>query len=453
MTGKIKTYKKSIEIGLKRKSIGLSKNYYQVIVVGAGVAGITAALFLAQAGADVLLLERGPYPGAKNVSGGAIYALSTKELLSDFWQEAPLERFIVDHQYWLMTPDSVVKFGFENKSYNSPPYNRIAILRANFDRWYASKAVEDGAVLLTGCKAEQIIFDNEKVAGVKVSGARNEELYADIVILAEGANAMLAEKAGLVKKISPQDMSLYVKETMYLPEEVINERFQLKGQEGALIGIFGDATAGLIGSGSIYTFKNHIGINVGITIKTLEQKKVSLAYLMSRLKKHPVIEPLIKGGQTVEYLAHMIPEGGFNAVPRLVFNGMMIVGDAAGFVNGTHGINLAMYSGKFAADTAVLALNKGDYSANTLGFYKEKLEKSFILKDLRDNMDVPGLYKNNPTIFTDYINLLNQVSMQITTVYPVSRREKRKYIRRQVLNSIPAGKMLVDMYKTIKVIT
>lgn len=428
------------------------KNRFQVIVVGAGMAGITAALFLARAGVEVLLLERGPYPGSKSVSGGAIYALSTRELLGEFWQEAPLERALVDHQYWLMAPDSAVKMGFKSMAYNNPPYNRFSILRADFDRWYASKAVEAGAVLWTGCKGEDLLFEGKKILGIRVSGSYEGELYTDLVIMAEGANPLVAERAGLVPKPSSQNMGLYVKETLYLPEETINERFQLKRGEGAVIGLLGDATAGIIGTGSIYTYKSHIGINLGISVKTLVQKRVRLSRLMARVKAHPVIEPLLSGAKTVEYVAHMIPEGGYNAVPQVVFDGGMLTGDSASFVNGTHGINLAMYSGRFAADTAIQALKHGDLSAKGLKGYWDKLDKSFILQDLKDNRNVPELYQKNPTLFTDYINLLNQVSMQITTVYPVTRKAKRGIIRKQAFGAVPPGKMLMDMYKTFKVI-
>lgn len=93
-------------------NIQRNNRHYQVIVVGAGVVGITAAYFLAQAGVSVLLLERGPFPGSKNMSGGAVFSLPTRELLPDFWREAPVERVLVDQQYWLLTDSSAVKLGF-----------------------------------------------------------------------------------------------------------------------------------------------------------------------------------------------------------------------------------------------------------------------------------------------------------------------------------------------------
>ena len=428
------------------------EKHYQVIVVGAGMAGITAAYFLAKAGIEVLLLERGPYPGSKSISGGAVYSLPTRELLPDFWEEAPFERVLVDQQYWLMAERSAVKLGFTSLEMDNEPYNRLSIMRAVFDRWYAEKAVSAGAELLTSCKAEDLICENGRVSGVRASGSRQGDIRAGMVILAQGANPMLAERAGLIKKTSASAMSLYVKEIIALPEEVINERFNLTGNRGAVIGVLGEATAGLPGTGSIYTFKEHVGINVGVGVKTLTCKKLKISELIAALKRHPVVEPLLRGGTTVEYLAHMIPEGGFNAMPPLVFDGMVITGDSGGLVNGTHGINLAMYSGKFAADTALEAINRGDFSRRVLRGYRKKLEKSFILKDMRANREVPGLFQKNPTLFADYIGLVNSVSTHLSMVYPVSRRVKRKLIRHVVLNKQPLGKLLTDALKAVRVL-
>ncbi len=428
------------------------KKQYQVIVVGAGIAGITAAYSLARAGVEVLLLERGPYPGSKTISGGAVYSLPTRELLPDFWEEAPVERVLVDHQYWLMAERSAVKLGFTSMEMDREPYNRLSIMRAVFDRWYAKKAVLAGAELWTSCKAEDLILENCRVCGVRVSGSVQGAVRAGMVILAQGVNPLLAERAGLVKKPRASSMSLYVKEIISLPEEVINERFNLSGDRGAVIGLLGEATAGLPGTGSIYTFKEHLGINVGVGVQTLTSKKVKINELMAALKAHPVVEPLLRGGTTVEYLAHMIPEGGFNAVPPLVFDGMVIAGDSGGLVNGDHGINLAMYSGKFAAEAAIEAIRKGDYSRKVLKGYHKNLENSFVFKDMRANREVPGWFRKNPTLFVDYIGLVNSVSAHVSMVYPVSRGVKRRFIRRVVLNKQPLGKLLTDALKAVRVI-
>jgi len=433
-------------------NINDKNRHYQVIVVGAGVAGITAAYFMAQAGVKVLLLERGPFPGSKNMSGGAVFSLPTREILPEFWQDAPVERVLVDQQYWLLTDSSAVKLGFASTDLNEPPYNKFTVMRATFDRWFAAKATSAGAELWSGCKAESLLKEGNRVRGVYVSGRENGPFTADLVILAQGVNPILAEKAGLLKKAESKSCSLYIKEMIYLPEEIINERFLVRPGQGSVIGLVGDNNAGLIGTGSIYTFNEHVSINTGVSVATLAQEKVNIGLLLARLKEHPLIEPLLKGGTTVEYLAHMIPEGGYHAVPEIVFNGMMIIGDAAGLVNGTHGINLAMYSGRFAAESAIEALHKGDSSQKGLSSYLEKLQDSFVLKDLQDNKKVPGWYNANPTLFKDYIRMINQSALQASLVYPVSRRDKRRVILKEIFAALPARKLLIDALNAIRVI-
>jgi electron transfer flavoprotein-quinone oxidoreductase len=407
---------------------------------------------LAQAGVKVLLLERGPYPGSKNMSGGAVFSLPTREILPEFWQDAPVERALIDQQYWLLTETSAVKLGFASTDLGGPPYNKFSVMRATFDRWYAAKAVGAGADLWTSCKAEGLFMDGNRVQGVYASGRENGLISADLVILAQGVNPILAEKAGLMKKPKAQNCSLYVKEMIYLPAEIINERFLVSPGQGAVIGLIGDNNAGLIGTGSIYTFNEHVTINTGASVAMLTEKKVNPGMLLARLKQHPLVEPLLRGGTTVEYLAHMIPEGGYNAVPELVFNGLMITGDAAGLVNGTHGLSLAMYSGRFAAEAALEALAKGDYSKKGLRPYVEKLQNSFVLKDLQDNRKVPGWYNANPTLFKDYIRLLNQAALQASIVYPVSRREKRRLILKEILAARPVRKLVIDAFNAIRVV-
>ena len=334
--------------------------------------------------------------------------------------------------------------------WGGPPYNKFSVMRATFDRWYAAKAVSTGAELWSSCKAEELSMEGSRIRGVWVSGRENGYISADLVILAQGVNPILAEKAGLLAKPDPKECSLYVKEMIYLSAETINERFLVRTGQGSVIGLLGDNNAGLIGTGSIYTFKEHVAINTGVSVAALADKKVNPRELLARLKQHPLIEPLLRGGTTVEYLAHMIPEGGYNAIPELVFDGLMIAGDAAGLVNGTHGISLAMYSGRFAAESAIEALTKGDLSKKGLSAYVEKLKHSFVLKDLLDNKKVPGWYNANPTLFKDYIGLVNQAALQASIVYPVSRRDKRRLIAKEILAARPARKLLIDALNAVR---
>ncbi|MCL5039358.1 MAG: FAD-dependent oxidoreductase [Firmicutes bacterium] len=423
---------------------------YDVIVVGAGPAGSTAALYAARSGLRVLLLERGPYPGSKNIGGGALYAQCIKDIVPDL-ERAPYERVITRQEYWFMEEESAVVLGYNSARYGRPPYNRLAVLKARFDPWYAQKAVEVGALLLTGHKVDALLFDGEQVVGVRIGSPAVQDIYAPITILAEGAAALLAQKAGLVSRLRPEHMSLYVKEIIRLPARVIESRFNLQPGQGAVIGLLGYSTLGFEGTSSLYTNRDSIGINAGSTVQTLKVAGVHPYRLLERIKNHPLIAPLIAGGRSLEYTSHLIPDGGYRQVPQLYRAGLLLAGDVAGMVNGIQGINLAMTAGKMAAETSVEALRKGDISERGLKLYRDLLEGSYVLKDLRANRGVPGLYNRRPYLFDVYTGMANSVAQDLTTVAPIPKREKRRAIWRKMTQMRPLGGMIRDFWDAFRV--
>ena len=145
------------------------------------------------------------------------------------------------------------------------------------------------------------------------------------------------------------------------------------------------------------------------------------------MKSHPVIAPLIKDGELIEYSAHLIPEGGYKKIPKLYANGVMVVGDAAMLVNNLHweGTNLAMISGKYAAETAVQAIKNDDASETTLYEYQKKLEKSFILKDLKAYRNLmTAAHKRNKSFFGFYFKKINEFFEMFTSTDNIPKRTK-----------------------------
>jgi len=196
--------------------------------------------------------------------------------------------------------------------------------------------------------------------------------------------------------------------------------------------ILGCPMQGSVGLGFIYTNLDSVVVGLGVTLEDLIHLKKKPYDLLNELKKHPFIKPLIAGGELLEYSAHLIPEGGYNAVPQLYRDGVMIAGDAAMLVNNVHweGTNLAMMSGKFAAETAIQALEKEDYSANMLSLYKKKLDESFIMKDLKSYKDVMGVLEKNSKAFLGfYPKKINEFFNMFTSVDGIPKKQKyQKFI-------------------------
>ena len=429
----------------------IAEKKYDVIVAGAGPAGLTAAYFLARDGLNVLVLERGPYAGAKNCGGASIMAEHTHKLFPNFWEECHCERIITDQSYWLMTEDSVLSSRFQSDRLAAAPYNRFSVKRVNLYKWLADKATEAGAQILFNHTVKQVVFNEDGLAA-GILTQNDGKFLSDIIILADGANSLLAERSGLTPRITPENMYLYVKETISLPSSLIEERFNLLPGQGTIIGLLGYPTAGFNGTGSIHTFRDSINISVGMAVTSFAQAGFNPNDLLERVKKHPHIKRLIAGGQTIEYGGSLIPEGGYNAIPPLVHPGLVIIGDAGSLVNGTHGINLAMWSGFYAAKAVYAAKISRDYSVDKLSLYTKLLQESFIIQDLQANAGAAALMRNIPYAFDLYSHMANEAAYQVSRVYTMPKRAKRLMVYKKITSMQPVLKILSDIWKTWKVI-
>ncbi|HLP40911.1 MAG TPA: FAD-dependent oxidoreductase, partial [Fibrobacteria bacterium] len=324
---------------------------FDAIVVGAGPAGNAAAYTLAKAGLSVLQLERGEAPGSKNVQGAILYSDALEKLIPDFRDDAPLERHIIEQRMWILDDESYIGTNFRSNDFNKPPFNRYTIIRAKFDKWFSRKVQEAGALVITETTARELIRDKSgKVIGVQTDRDQGE-VFADVVILADGVNSTLARKAGFREELQPKHVALAVKEMLFLPKEVIESRFNIKKDEAVVIEMMGKITKGMMGTGFLYTNNDSLSLGVGVMLSDLKVNNVTPYELMELTKNHPSIRPLIEEGELKEYSAHLIPEGGYNAIPQLFGDGWMIVGDSGMFVNAVHreGSNLAMTTGQMAA--------------------------------------------------------------------------------------------------------
>ena len=403
----------------------MSEEKFQVVIVGGGLAGLSAGLALAAGGAgEVAVLERGRVSGSKNVIGGILFTPTLERLIPDLLEsDAPLERPVTRRTFSVLSGESSADFSFRNGASSRPPHNySFTVLRGPFDQWLMKRTEAAGVMVVGGVVVEGLIRDSSgKVTGVRTrseEGTDEEEsvLSADLVILAEGANALIAEKEGLKPKMLPQDMAVAVKEVIELPAETISERFNLGEADGEGREYYGEAVKGLFGSGFIYTNRESLSVGVAVSIKDLSGSGLTPNDLLENFKSHPSVSPLLAGGKILEYSAHMIPEGGLRRMSRLFDNGLLVTGDAAGLVNVSpyhEGANLAVYSGLAAAETALEAIAADDFSAGLLSSYERRLEDSFVLKDMSKFADLPGFVKENPALFsawpTAFLGMLEDI--------------------------------------------
>jgi electron transfer flavoprotein-quinone oxidoreductase len=388
---------------------------FDAIIVGAGVAGSTAAYLLARQGLQVVLIERGPYPGSKNLSGGVLYGRILEQVIPNYWEEAPVERCITNQVVTFLTGETHFNIDFKTQAFSRPPYNAFTVLRAKFDRWLAEKAEAAGAMLVPGIRVDKVLKENGRVVGV---AAGEEEMRADVVIAADGAFSFVTQAAGLRGKPPPETAAIGVKQVIGLPRETIEDRFHLIGDEGAAYAIVGYATRGISGGGFLYTNKESLSVGLVMRIDELVKNKVKSGEMLEEFLQHPMLVPLIKGGKLLEYGAHIVPEGGLAAVPRLYMDGMLVTGDAAGLGVNTgfvvRGMDLAIGSAIAAAETVLEAKAKGDFSAQSLSAYQKKLDQSYGMADMRTYARAPHFFENK-RLYTTYPEMLSCLMTQIYT--------------------------------------
>ncbi|MEL7565041.1 MAG: FAD-dependent oxidoreductase [Dehalobacterium sp.] len=426
---------------------------FDVIIVGAGPAGLSAAMQTAGAGLSTLVIERGEYPGSKNVMGGVIYTNATNQIFPNFWESAPVERPVIEQRYWFLDEQSHFGLTYRSEDFGTAPYNAFTVFRAKFDRWMGEKAEAAGAVMITETVVKELTKEADRFTGVIV-GRDQGQIKANVIILAEGVNCLLAQQAELQKHLPQEHLASAVKEVLTLPREKIEDRFNIEKGQGVTIEMFGKSTGGMLGTAFIYTNKDSLSLGVGALVSSLMDRHINQNDLLEALKQHPSVKPLIEGSEPKEYMAHLIPEGGYKGMPRIVDHGVMVVGDAAMLVNGIHreGSNLAMISGKIAGETAVHAHEIGNFSKETLALYQDQLKKTFVIKDLMKYQNTSGFLESNRHFLEYYPKALNMAAHQFFTVDGIPKKEKQRMILRSLTEERTLRQVGVDMFKLWRVL-
>ncbi len=422
---------------------------FDAVVVGAGPAGIASAYTMAKAGLKVIVLEKGEKPGAKNMFGGVIFREHTEKIAPEFWKTAPIERHVVEYQYWFLSKSSHLLVSHRNQAFNNQ-YNAFTVHRAKFDPWFAKLAEDAGATIINRTTVDDVLKEDGRIVGVK---SDRGDVLADVVIAADGVNSMLTKQAGLQEELPPDASILAVKEVIGLQKQKIEDRFNLGPDEGVAALMVGWGPG--MHAGFMYTNRDTISIGIGINLRDLEKSGQRPHILFEQFKNHPSIAPLIKDGELKEYSAHLIPEGGYDCVPKVYADGILVVGDAAMLVNAINweGTNLAMTSGIIAGETVIEAKKQNDFSSRTLSRYRQNLEESFVLKDLKKYRGIPKFFSSNPQFFTVYPEAINELAYMWHVVDDELKADRIKRMKSTLFKRRSRISLLRDFYHLWRLIS
>ncbi len=400
---------------------------FDAIIVGGGIAGLSAAMTLARGNAKFLLIERGAFCGAKNVSGGVLWGSDLAKLVPEYWnEEGGFERFVNHRRLTFMDDQSAFSVDFKSTHFNEAPYSGVTVLRAIFDEWLAGKvqqAIEasahpDESFLATDILVEEVLLENGRVVGIR---AGEERFYADCVILAEGVNNLLTRQIGLEKDYVPVDyMAIGIKEVLKLDASKLEDRFQLRGRSGLTNEFVGYCSDGIEGGGFLYTNRDSISLGLVLGLKDLKNSGKTPYDVLNTFKSHPVVADMIQGSVAVEYSAHAVSTGDIRSLPSELFgDGVLIAGEAAHLLlnagKAIQGMDFALRSGILAAETILEAKKATDYSTAMLKNYRKALENSYVLKDMRSFQDAVHLL-HQPEMFGPIPNLICDFGRQFFTI-------------------------------------
>ena len=376
---------------------------YDVVIVGAGPAGLAAAIRLRQLAEEqgrelsVTVLEKGSEVGAHILSGAVFEPRALDELIPD-WKEkgAPLNTLARKDEFRLLTARGAIRM----PGMLLPPamrnHGNYIISLGNLCRWLGQQAEELGVEIYPGFAAAEVLYHEDgRVKGVATGdmgiardGSRKAtyepgiELHAKYTLFAEGARGSLTkqvvERFGLREHAEPQTYGIGLKELWEVEPH--------KHRPGLIQHSFGwPLDIRTYGGSFLYHLEENL-VAIGFVVALdYENPHLSPFDEFQRFKTHPRVRPVLEGGTRLGYGARAINEGGYQSIPETVFPGGALVGCAAGFLNvpkikGSHN---AMKSGALAAEAVFAALGEADDGTGPLDAYPRALERSWVVKELR----------------------------------------------------------------------
>lgn len=373
-----------------------------LIIVGGGLSGLSAGITAVREGLNAILLERGEYSGAKNVSGGRIYVHSLLKLIPDALERAPLELPVTRETFEIFcSNDRKITFSFEEKGKR----NSYTVLRAKFDRWLAQEAENLGLLISYSTLVTNVYREG---GGITLETNRGT-LKAPLVIDASGVTSIVFRSLGL-RKFSAKKWMLGVKEIVKADNSSLQE-----GEVRTIIG----AIKGVKGGGFVYTNKDSLSVGMAVLFDSLPKSEVPAKDLVEAFRERMKIE-----GEVLEYSAHAIPYYGYDNLPPLYDKNVIAVGDAAGFLINDgftiRGMDLAIASGMIAGIAAKKIIESRSFENTEI--YYQLLKESFVLKHLKLALNRFKLIEEDRTL-SAYPEVLCNV---LSSMFTVS--EERKYL-------------------------
>jgi electron-transferring-flavoprotein dehydrogenase len=395
-----------------------------VLFVGAGPANLAAALHLKNqikehdrlvantsyqgreiGELEIGIIEKGSFVGAHILSGAVMDALALRELMPDFLEQGcPVDTVVSEDAFWYLTKNKAIKAPIV-----PPPLKnkgKYIVSLSKVCEWLSEKCEEAGINIFPEFPGAEMLYDeNDRVIGVRTGdkGIDKEgepkgnfeagvDILAKITVLGEGSRGSLAKqltrRLGMNEKSEPQVFSLGVKEIWEVPSGNF--------EEGLVIHTLGfPSDTQTYGGGWIYGMKNNqisIGYVTGLDYK---DPLIDPHAEFQKFKTHPEIAKILAGGKMLKYGAKSINAGGWNTMPQLYADGVLLVGDCASFLNGQRikGIHTAMKSGMLAAETIISAFDHEDFSSSTLRLFSEKVNMSWIYDELHPVRNFHGSFQ------------------------------------------------------------
>jgi electron-transferring-flavoprotein dehydrogenase len=371
-----------------------------ILIVGGGPCGMSAALRLSQlqsaAGGEPLsiaVLEKARETGAHMLSGAVLDPSALRDLVPDYKERgAPLASEVLHDHVYFLTRGAQIAFPITPPPLRNHGHYIISLNR--FVRWLGSLVEAGGIDVFTGFPAVELLYDEGRVVGVRTGdrgiGRHGEmksnfepgvDIHAKVTILADGVRGNLTKavvrRLALDEGRSPQAYALGIKELWEIPKD--------RMKPGTVTHTMGfPLRMAEFGGGFIYAMPDGL-VSVGFVAGLDYHDPMFDPHVtFQHFKRHPLVASLLQGGQMVRYGAKALPEGGWHTIPRVYADGVLIAGDAGGFLNSMRlkGIHLAMRTGMLAAETAFEAVRSGNVSASALKSYETRVNASDVRREL-----------------------------------------------------------------------